>query len=113
MAGRSRYIQIPGKGLVQVDLDYKDPGRSVNTDGILYNDRGYDGLVAPDGTDISSRSKHQAYMKANNLTTIDDFKDTWAKAEKARDAYRLHGIGGAVTKDDVGRAMYELEKRRR
>jgi hypothetical protein len=52
-------------------------------------------------------------MRANNMTTIDDFKDTWANAEKARDDYRTQGIGGAVTRDDVGRAIHQLENRRR
>jgi hypothetical protein len=52
-------------------------------------------------------------MQSRGLTTIDDFKDQWANAEKARDAYRLHGIGGAVTREDVGRAIHQLENRRR
>lgn len=42
----------------------------------------YEGLRAQDGTDISSRAKHRAYMKANNLTTIDDFTNTWAKQRR-------------------------------
>lgn len=47
-------------------------------------DRHYDGLRATDGADISSRSKHREYMRANNLTTADDFTQTWAKAEAQR-----------------------------
>lgn len=111
MAGKRSWVQIPGVGLVEKTKD-NSPQRQA-TDGILWGDRGYDGLVAPDGTDISSRSKHQAYMKAHGLTTIDDFKETWARAEKARDAYRTQGIGGATTKDDVARAIHQLESRRR
>lgn len=50
----------------------------------LAGDRHYDGLRATDGTDISSRSKHREYMRANNLTTADDYTQTWAKAEADR-----------------------------
>ncbi len=50
----------------------------------LAGDRHYEGLRAPDGTDISSRSKHREYMKRNGLTTQDDFKGQWAKADKER-----------------------------
>lgn len=54
----------------------------------LAGDRHYDGLRASDGRDISSRSKHRAYMREKGLTTADDFKDTWAKAQKERDVLR-------------------------
>jgi hypothetical protein len=50
------------------------------------SDASYEGLRASDGTDISSRAKHRAYMKEHNLTTIDDFKDTWKRHEKQRAA---------------------------
>lgn len=67
----------------------------------VLGDRHYDGLRAPDGTDISTRTKHREYMKRNNLTTMDDFQGSWAKAEKERDAYRTTGKGGAVTRNDI------------
>lgn len=54
----------------------------------LAGDRHYDGLRAQDGTDISSRSKHREYMKRHGYTTTDDFKDTWAKAQREREEYR-------------------------
>ena len=54
----------------------------------LAGDRHYDGLRATDGTDISSRSKHRAYMKEKGLTTADDFKETWAKSNREREALR-------------------------
>jgi hypothetical protein len=54
----------------------------------LAGDRHYDGMRAPDGTDISTRSKHRAYMKANNLTTMDDYSHTWKKAAQERAALR-------------------------
>lgn len=44
----------------------------------------YRGLRATDGADISTRAKHRAYMKENNLTTIDDFTETLDKAAQER-----------------------------
>ena len=71
----------------------------------LAGDRHYDGLRATDGTDISSRSKHRAYMREKNLTTADDFTQTWAKAEAQRreifagqDSTRGHDIARAIDK---------------
>lgn len=69
----------------------------------MAGDRHYDGLRATDGTDISSRSKHRAYMKANDLTTADDFTQTWRDAAKAREASfagedksRAHDVQAAI-----------------
>ena len=75
----------------------------------LAGDRHYDGLRAPDGSDISSRTKHREYMRRNGLTTADDFKDTWAKAGQKRAEYYQGKGGGAVTRDDIGRAIHQLE----
>lgn len=75
------------------------------------NDRIYEGLRAPDGTDISTRTKHRAYMKERNLTTMDDFKDTWKKAALERkdtfegvDPSRRSDIAEAITKLEQGYA---------
>jgi hypothetical protein len=81
------------------------------SDNILAGDRHYDGLQAQDGTNISTRSKHQAYMKANNLSLADDYKDMWAKAEQKRAEYRTGKAGGAVTRDDIARALHQIQTR--
>lgn len=86
-----------------------DPmGRYFNTAPGLanVNDRHYDGLRAPDGTDISSRAKHRAYMKQNNLTTVDDFSGTWAKQAKEREE-RMAGQD-ATRKADIAEAIARL-----
>lgn len=77
-------------------------------DNILAGDRHYDGLRAPDGTDISTRSKHQAYMKANNVTVADDYKETWAKAKTEREAY-YSGKKGTITKADIRETIERFE----
>ena len=74
----------------------------------LVGDRHYDGLRATDGADISTRTKHREYMKRHGLTTIDDYKESHAKAQAARDQYRQRG--GSVTRDDIARAIHQLQK---
>lgn len=85
-------------------------GNALNHLGGLWSDRHYDGMRATDGSDISSRRKHREYMKRNNLTTTDDFKDTWAKAQQEREAYRERG--GTIRRQDVLAAIQKLQHRR-
>jgi hypothetical protein len=88
--------------------------RQVNAhtaDGALWGDRSYEGMRAPDGSDISSRSKHREYMRLNNLATADDYTQSWAKAEQQRNEYRTTGKGGAVTRDDIARAIAQHQTR--
>jgi len=111
---RRRFIQRrePPYDFVEVTDDYIPPIRTI-TDAALWNDRSYDGLAATDGTPINSRTKHREYMKANGLTTADDFKNTWAESRKQRDAYFTGQSGsGAVRREDVARAIAQLERRK-
>ena len=79
------------------------PGAAV---GHVFNDRHYQDLRATDGTDISSRAKHQAYMKAKGLTTADDFTQTWKKAAQER-AQSLAGVDSSRAQD-VANAIRKL-----
>jgi hypothetical protein len=107
---RRRYIQDRTTGeLIEVTADHREPMR--NDAGILWGDRHYDGLQATDGSDISTRSKHRDYMKRNNLTTVDDFKDTWAKAQKERESFYTRG--GSFKRADIERAIYQTQDKRR
>ena len=111
---RRRFIQLrePPYDFVEVTDDYISPIRTI-TDAALWNDRSYDGLAATDGTPINSRTKHREYMKANGLTTADDFKQTWDNARRQRDAYFTGQPGsGAVRREDVARAIAQLERRK-
>jgi hypothetical protein len=73
----------------------------------LAGDRHYDGMRATDGTDISSRTKHREYMKRNNLTTIDDFKQTWADAGAAREKFRSAQHQDTTVRKDIISAITE------
>ena len=74
---------------------------------LVVSERHYENLRALDGTDISSRAKHRAYMKAKGLTTVDDYKDTW-KREAQQRAERLQGVDHQRA-DDVARAYRKHE----
>jgi len=85
---------------------------AARCDAVLWGDRGYQDLRATDGADISPRSKHREYMRANGLTTVDDFAgDYWRNAEAKRNAARA-GVDPA-RKHDIARAIAQLEKGRR
>lgn len=79
------------------------PGLAIHN--ALASERHYDGLRATDGTDISTRAKHREYMRANNLTTADDFSQTWKRQAQERaavmsgqDATRHNDIAHAIEK---------------
>jgi hypothetical protein len=92
----------------QQQVRYFPPTGYTAIENALAGDRHYDGLRASDGTDISTRSKQRAYMKANNLTTVDDYKETWAKARKERDDYYT-GRKGTITKADIRETIERFE----
>jgi hypothetical protein len=103
---RRRFIQDPKTlELIEVTADYQPDTRAG--DAALWGDRHYDGLSAPDGSDISSRAKHKAYMKATGLTTTDDYKGQWSRAKEARENYQRSG--GSVSKNDIQRAIARLK----
>jgi hypothetical protein len=90
-------------------MDRWFPPSGLNAqDNVLAGDRSYDGLRATDGSDISSRSKHREYMHRHGLTTADDYKETWAKAVKDREAYRRGESGGAITRNDIAEAWHRI-----
>ena len=105
---RRRWIQDRKTGeLIEVTADYQPEMR--NDSGALWGDQSYQGLRADDGTDISTRTKHREYMKANNLTTMDDFKDSWAQAKVSRERYMTEG--GSFKRADIERAIHKLQNR--
>jgi len=106
---RRRFVQRrePPYDLIEITDDYLPEVRADS--GALWGDRSYDGMRAPDGTDISTRTKHREYMKAAGVTTMDDFKDTWARAKVERENYYQNG--GSFKRADIERAIYKLQNR--
>lgn len=70
-----------------------------------FGDRHYDGLRAPDGTDISSRTKHREYMRRNGLTTTDDFTGEWKRQQKERERYRKAEHTDRELRQDIAEAL--------
>ena len=94
----------------EVTDDWRNPGSESTGDLAKF---AYDNLRATDGTDISSRTKHREYMKHNGLALADDFKQTWQQARAERDAYFRGEKLNPSYREAVGRAEYQLSKRRR
>lgn len=109
---RQQFVQDPDTGEL-VPKDEYVPKHHLNAHNLIIGDRHYDGLQATDGTDISTRAKHRAYMKANNLATLDDFQGKFNAEAKRRAEYLQTGKGGATRREDVARAIHDLERRGR
>lgn len=94
--------------LVEVDLNYRTPERLP-----VVGDSHYDGLRATDGTPIDTRAKHREYMRANGLTTADDFTETWKKASESRAEFLATGGDHKGRRESIERTIYQLEQRQR
>lgn len=80
-------------------------GRRLNY--MVQGDTHYDGLMAPDGADISSRTKHKEYLARTGYVMYDDNKEGFAKAQAQRDAYHS-GERGTVSRKDIERSIAKL-----
>jgi hypothetical protein len=94
---RRRYIQR-GLELVEVSNDYV-PAPS-NSDAVLWNDRSYQD--AGDAR-FASRSQHREFMKANGLTTVDDYSGQWKRDREKRIAF--YRGEDASRRGDIARAL--------
>lgn len=100
------YVYVPDVGLVEVTRHA--PEARVH----LQTDAGFEGLRATDGTDISSRTKWAAYMRENKVTVASDFRETWAKAAKEREAAATIGSGaGRTERVEVLKRVLEMNPR--
>lgn len=99
------YVYRPGLGLIEISRAAPEAKIHVQTDA------GFDNLRAPDGTDLTSRSKWKRYMRENNLTLSADWKETWAAKDKERAAWKT-GEGGdhKRRKETLRRVMNEMSR---
>lgn len=111
---RRKWVYRPGDpdadatGFVEITAEVVEK-RALDA-GVL-SGRFYENVSATDGTDIGSRKKHAEYMKRNNLALADDFKDTWARREQAREEIFTHNrLPDKSRRDDIGRALHRLYK---
>lgn len=73
---------------------------------VLAGDRHYEGLQATDGADISSRTKHRKYMKESGLAMESDYKETWSKARKEREALRTGTFKDPELRKTIEKEVY-------
>ena len=112
---RGKWVWDPSARVLVPIGEYVPPPRAL--DAPIMVDRFYEGALATDGTDIGSRQKHREYMRQNNLTTIDDFTETWKKEDTRKAAMRADPRAGdldhAERREQIARATYEIENRRK
>ena len=94
---RRRFIQ---RGLELIEVTGEDRDRARRADHILWNDRAYQ-----DANDsrFTSRTTHREFMKRENLTTIDDFKEQFKRDREKRLAF--YRGEDSSRKADIARAM--------
>lgn len=110
---RRRYIWDATLGhTVEVTPDYTGQRRD---NGLKSEEEVYGHCQATDGTDLSTRRRHQEYMRRNGLTVASDYTQTWEQKAKELSAIRTPGSGhdSRERREQVGRTMYQLRQRRR
>lgn len=95
---------------VEVTQDWSNPGSgaSLKSEAEVYGNL----TPATDGTDISTRTRHQQYMKRNNLTVAEDFTQHWEKAAKEREKVFNGQVDRAERRETIGRALHEARRKR-
>lgn len=88
------------------------PRSAGSGDGWRFSDRVYSGkpFKAHDGTVIDSRRKHREYMRRHNLTTMDDYRGSWDRAAKQREAVYTGQHDRAARREAVARAMEKFSR---
>jgi hypothetical protein len=107
--GRWIWDEAQGK-LVRAD-EYVSPQEAK--DAPVLAGRFYENLQAPDGKAINNRRDHQAYMKRSGTTVLSDYTETLPKNMEKRAKALTGDFDHKQRRDDIGRAWYNLEKRRK
>lgn len=113
---RRRYVYRPNPETGEVEsVEVGEDFQSTLGLSAPATDSYMDGVRATDGTDIGSRNKRRAYMKAHGLADADDFKGDWAKAAEKRADYRAGRSAEvrAQTREALGRALHQLQSNRK
>jgi hypothetical protein len=105
------YRSLPGGG---VDVFEKGTRHDApaNDAGVLWGDLNYANITGPMGEDLSTRSKHRAYMKEKGLSMTCDWTNEWEAARKKREEFYTTGGDHKARREQVERAVYELNNRK-
>lgn len=91
-----RFVQDPVTlDLIEVDADFIPLPRR-NGDAALWNDRAYQDCG---DARFHSRTSHREFMRANGLTTIDDFRAHFAKSAETRKKFFTEGYDPSRRRD--------------
>lgn len=111
---RRRFIWDPEQGrTVEVTSDYVGQRRD---EGRRSEEEVYGHCQATDGTDLSTRTRHRAYMSERGLAMASDYEGGyWQKKQAEMAAIRTPGSGhdSRERRETVGRLAYEMSKRGR
>lgn len=109
---RGRWVWDEELGNLVDARDYRPHEKAIHAN--IMVDRFYEGAFIHDGEkirDIGSRRKHREFMREKGLTTVDDFKDTWARNEKARYERRTQLRTPSKTRREaIAKALYQKWK---
>lgn len=109
---RRRWLYTMGGRPLETPVEVGEEYAPVDVRQPVYTDRYMEGTRATDGTDISSRSKRNEWMKRNDFVDVSDCTGMWAKAAKERQAMAEGRHDTIARRDDIGRAIHELSRRK-
>jgi hypothetical protein len=104
---RGRWVWDPEEQRLVSAEDYRPQPRAV--DGTIMVDRFMEGAVAPDGTDIGSRRKRQAYMRETGVVDASDCSSRWYEGQK-RERERQTERSTESAFDRAARKLYAERK---
>lgn len=110
---RGRWIQHPVTGELIPESQYVRPRIDEAVNHVVIDRHYWNTASHLDGRDISTRKRHREYMKEKGLTTMDDFTNTWAQAEKERQKVREGDFDHRERRELIGKLEYEVSKNAR
>ena len=111
MSGRRRYVYRPDPTtgeLVALEID-RDEDLAPRSTGDLGK---FEYGVPVDGVFISDRHDYKRYLKATGTVPASEYKGEWAAAEKERVRAAEGKHDTRERREQVGRAIYQLEKKK-
>jgi hypothetical protein len=106
------YRTLPEGGVEVFEKGAEHEAARGNDAGVLWGDLHYANITGPMGEDLSTRSKHRAYMKEKGLSMVCDWTNEWETARKKREEHLTTGGDHKARREQVERAMYELSNRK-
>lgn len=95
---------------MEVSEDYRGGGGHVP----VVSDAYMDGARSPiDGSDIGSRAKRKAHMRAHGLVDADDYKGEWARKAEQRAEFRRTGDDGKDWGGRIATTLNQMQQGRR